>query len=137
MGRDTASVKFREPFPILYVADVERSARFYAEILGFEPTFQWRNDGCVEYAYLGLGATGIGLARRDASTGLNEMPAGQAAAPGCEICLLVDDVDAASDHLRDHGVQELMPARDMPWGERMAYFADPDGYLLHIRSRAE
>lgn len=27
---------------------------------------------------------------------------------------------------------ELAPPTDMPWGERVAYFADPDGTRIHI-----
>jgi catechol 2,3-dioxygenase-like lactoylglutathione lyase family enzyme len=32
---------FRDSFPILYVADVERSVRFYRDLLGFDVQFTW------------------------------------------------------------------------------------------------
>ena len=37
-------------FPILYVDDVERTARFYEETFGFERTYEWKEDGRVVYA---------------------------------------------------------------------------------------
>jgi catechol 2,3-dioxygenase-like lactoylglutathione lyase family enzyme len=53
---------FREPFPILHVQDPERSARFYCDNFGFEQTFRWPKEGPLEFAFLQLGETGIGVA---------------------------------------------------------------------------
>jgi lactoylglutathione lyase len=38
-----------------------------------------------------------------------------------------DGVDAAVADLRDRGYEVLLEPVDQPWGERMAYVADPDG----------
>jgi catechol 2,3-dioxygenase-like lactoylglutathione lyase family enzyme len=53
---------FREPFPILHVEDVARSVRCYRESFGFELDYRWPDEGPIEFAFLKLGETGIGIA---------------------------------------------------------------------------
>lgn len=122
---------FREPFPIIYVADVARSARFYTEHFGFEQTFDWTVDGRVAFVFLRLGATGIGLTARD------QIPWGQCGTaaergPTFEVCIYVDDVDLAAERLRAAGVRLLAPPETKPWGERLCFAEDPDGVPIHI-----
>ena len=52
--------------------------------------------------------------------------------PRFELCFEVEDTDAASAHLLALGVKQLQPPTDQPWGERNAYFEDPDGYPLEL-----
>ncbi len=44
-----------------------------------------------------------------------------------EMFVYVDDVDEAISSLRAQGMTILREAADMPWGERLAYVADPEG----------
>ena len=44
-----------------------------------------------------------------------------------ELCLHVDDVDAAVAALRAAGVPVLVEPADQPWGERMAYVRGSGG----------
>jgi lactoylglutathione lyase len=44
-----------------------------------------------------------------------------------EMFVYVDDVDAAVELMRDGGAKLLREPATMPWGERVAYVADPDG----------
>jgi lactoylglutathione lyase len=105
-------------FPIIYVADVHRSARFYEEAFGFERTFVWDEpDGVF-----------IALKRRGSDLGIGE---GEGRG-GFELCIYVDDTDETAARLRELGVRELSPPADMPWNERLAYFEDPDGHKLHV-----
>jgi lactoylglutathione lyase len=122
---------FREPFPIIYVADVTRASQCYVEHFGFEQTFDWTVDGKTEFAYLRLGATGIGLGAR---SGVPWQQGGTASERGqtFELCIYVDDVDRASERLLASGVRQLAPPATRPWGERLTYFADPDGNSIHI-----
>ena len=131
-------MEFREPFPIIFVADVERSLRFYRDNFGFAPAYRWPEEGALEFAYLTLGASGIGLASRDAATLLPGRSVSARDAPQAapfELCLYVDDADRASEHLLARGVRQLLPPTDQPWGERLAHFADPDGYAIHVTAR--
>jgi lactoylglutathione lyase len=116
----------REAFPILYVEDADRSARFYVDNFGFEIAFRWPPEGELGFAFLRLDPLGIGLSKRE---------------PGrvdqFELCLYCDDTDEAAERLRANGVRELQLPTDQPWGERLAYFEDPDGNRIHVTARIE
>jgi lactoylglutathione lyase len=123
-------VKAREPFPILYARDVEKSAGFYEAAFGFERTYQWPAEGPAGFVFLRLEPSGIGIGSAD-----GENVHGRPVAPGSgafELCLYVDDMDAACAKLRELGAEELRAPVDEPWGERRAYFADPDGNTIHL-----
>jgi lactoylglutathione lyase len=120
---------FREPFPIIYVGDVEDSVRFYERGFGFETVYRWPPEGRLAFAFLRLEPLGIGLAAR--SEGMRHGKPGR----DFELCLYTDDVDAAAERLRDLGATELRPPEDQPWGERLAYFEDPDGNPLHVTAK--
>jgi lactoylglutathione lyase len=55
-------------------------------------------------------------------------------APRFELWVYVDDVDATVERMRAADVPVLMDAEDMPWGERMAYVADPDSNPVALAS---
>jgi lactoylglutathione lyase len=120
-------------FPVVYVADAERSAAFY-EQLGFARHFQLPPEGEPGY---------IGLRRGDAelSVVLSSWPQEQlgvqiGGGPRFELYAYVDDVDASVAALRDAGVTVLREPEDMPWGERIGYLADPDGNPVALAAQA-
>ena len=49
------------------------------------------------------------------------------AGPRFEMYVYVDDLDALVTDLRNNGIPILADVADMPWGERVATIADPDG----------
>jgi lactoylglutathione lyase len=121
-------------FPVVYVADAERSAAFY-ERLGFVRHFQLPPDGEPGY---------IGLRRGEAelSVVLSSWPQQQlgvqigGGGPRFELFVYVDDVDASVAALRDAGVTVLLGPEDMPWGERVGCVADPDGNPVSLAAQA-
>lgn len=121
---------YRNAFPIIYASDLERAARFYRDALGFAETFRFPVDGDLGFVSLSLhGSGGIALAGPGASLhGLPITPG----ARGFELCVYTDDVDEAVADLRDRGYEVLLEPVDQPWGERMAYVADPDGNPVMI-----
>lgn len=110
-------------FPILYVSDVDRAARFYEDAFGFERTYEWKEDGRVVYAAHKRGDSRLAFGEGEGRGGF-------------ELCVYVDDVDRTAERLLELGARELKAAEDMPWGERMAYFDDLDGHRLHVTSPA-
>jgi uncharacterized glyoxalase superfamily protein PhnB len=120
--------RFRGSFPILDVADMLRSLRFYTELLGFRKTFSFDgDDGKPVFAALELedGTTlAIGGPKEAVETG------------SVAIWVYTDDVDAAVDDLRAAGVEVVAEPEDKPWGERVASVSDPDGYTVHIGAQA-
>lgn len=111
-------------FPVVYARDVERSARFY-ERLGFERHFQLPPEG--EPGYVGLSRGTFEVAVVSAEWPKDQLGVQPGTEPRFELFVYVDDVDAATDELRRAGAPVLREPADMPWGERLAYVADPDG----------
>jgi len=117
----------------LFVADVGRSADFYARVLGFE-----REHESEGYVAMRRGSARIGIgayADLPRDHYLRRAPEGAALGLGVEIVVEVDDIEAAFAVVRDAGQPLLSPLRDRPWGLRDFRLADPDGYYLRITSR--
>ena len=113
-------------FPIISTADVERSLRFYRDLLGGTVSFQYPGpDGAIAYAGVDLGSSQIGIGND---------PAAPAGGP-ISLWVYVDDCDGLVARLADAGVGILQAPRDEPWGERVARVADPDGIQVHVASR--
>ena len=117
------------------VADVERTVRFYRDVLGAEILYEeeWR-AGRLPIAMLQIGANRM-----------NVHPASAPAAPhatqptpgSVDLCLRWDGpIEDAAALLARHGVAVIegpvpRPAADGAWG-RSLYFRDPDGNLLEL-----
>ena len=111
-------------FPVVYARDVSRTAAFY-ETLGFERHFQLPAEGAPGYVGLRRASSELAVV---ASTWPGEQY-GAAVGDGVrfELFVYVEDVDELVERLRRAGVAVLREPADMPWGERVAAVADPDG----------
>ena len=132
-----ARTTFREAFPILYAEDVERSIRFYCDLLGFEVVYRWPAEGDVEFAFLRLDPLGIGIAAHSAPGELLGRSPVRGSPPRFELCIYADDVDRAASELSAGGARLLVPPADQPWGERLLYVEDPDGNPIQVTMRLE
>jgi lactoylglutathione lyase len=126
--------RFRSVFPILYVADLPAAVRFYGDLLGMTENFRFPDEGEPAFVALDLGdGSQLALtAVSEATETLHGRPLWPDGGQRFELCIYVDDVDAAVDELRAAGVPVLHEAVTQPWNERMAYVADPDGNPVHI-----
>jgi len=125
---------FRDAFPIIYVEDLAASLAFYRDLLGFSETYRFPPGEAAEFVALSLGES--------ASLALAAVTDGQVGAHGrtiqprvgrqFELCVYTDDVDRAVDRLRGRGATVLAEPADQPWGERIAYVADPGGHPIMI-----
>lgn len=104
---------------VVYVSDVDRSRRFYGQLLGLHEVYE--HAGRVGYQLDG----GVRLLLHPAED--VDLRHGRV-----EIYLLVSDVDGAVAELSSHGVQVQQPPSDEPWGERVAAILDPDGYPVFL-----
>ena len=112
---------------ILYVRDPERSAAFYAQVLGAAPRLQV--PGMTEFALGGgcvLGLMPVAGAERLLGAGV----VGTAREARAELYLHVDDVRAWYDRARRAGAREVSPPQPRDWGHEAAYVLDPDGHVL-------
>lgn len=127
------TVSARVEYVRLLVSDLQRSIRFYRDVLGLSLAF---DDGDNYAAFDVVPGFGLSLFTRDLMTAAigdpgQPPPRGDASVLVCA----VESVDAEVDRLRDLGVVVVAPPEDRPdWGIRTAHLRDPDGYLLEINS---
>jgi len=124
-------VSARPVLAVLAVEDVARSRAFYVA------AFDWavRVDVGVYVELEAPGGFHVGLYdRRGYAKNTGRLPVAvpaDAVAPG-ELYLRVDDVPAAAARLERAGGRVLSPAALRPWGDEVAYLADPDGHVLAL-----
>ena len=111
-------------FPVVFAHRPVATARFY-EQLGFARHFSLPSDA-EEPGYIGLRRGSVEVAVVDASWPTDQYGRSWASGVRFEMFVYVDDVDATIVLLRGLGTSVLREPADMPWGERVAYVADPD-----------
>lgn len=118
-------------FPVVYATNVERAAQFW-ELLGFRRHFQLPPEG--DPGYVGLhGDTAqaeIAVTSSDWATDRYGLSLGDG--PRFEMYLYVPDLDELVRQLARAGVPVMREPEDMPWGERIATVADPDGNPISL-----
>ncbi|MCA0145569.1 VOC family protein [Blastococcus sp. LR1] len=116
--------------PILVTPDLERLRAFYVGILDATEVRRYPDDGPVFF---------VGLRFGDGDElGLVADTAVEAGTPG-RVVLSIDvaDVDALLPRVEELGGRAPGPPNDMPWGQRVAHVADPDGNALNLTQQLE
>jgi lactoylglutathione lyase len=118
----------RLAYVIHYVEALERSVRFYRDVIGL--TVRIDGDGYVEFA---MDNIKFALLQRSALPALIGRAGGT---PPCgEIGFFTDDVDGEARRLTALGVEILSGPADRPWGERTLHIADPDGNIIEFAQK--
>jgi lactoylglutathione lyase len=121
---------------VLPVRDVEKSAAFYRDKLGF--TLMNIN---AENAFLRIGEKGAKGSIDLALLSMNkvaEQITPEQVRPAEEsihrtfFAVFLDNVDREYEELTKKGVHFVKPPTTQPWGQRIAYFEDPEGNLWEI-----
>ena len=107
------------------VRDHERSAKFYAEIIGLarlpRPAFNfpgaWFRLGKDQELHLIQGDPGSAGPKSGSRSN--------------HFAVMVDSIDAAAEHLRQHGVIFTGPKK-RPDGASQIFFDDPDGHTIEF-----
>ena len=117
---------------ILAVGDLDRASRFYRRAF---PEWQVSVEAPVYVEFTLPGGQRLGVYQREAfarNTGV--LP--QAPAPdgitGTEIYLHCQDLAEAVEGARAAGARLLSELAPRPWGDEVAYLADPDGNVLAL-----
>lgn len=100
------------------VSDVNRAKAFYTEKLGFNADHDHTVSDKIRFIQLTPPGSGCSIALGE---GLIDTVPGSLKG----LQLVVDDIEAAHNQLRDRGV-DVSDVQDFPWG-RFVFFSDPDG----------
>ena len=119
-----------DTFAIIHCRDLDRSLRFYRDEFGFVLKFRWPEEGPLEFAYLLRDGSGLGLGRPNGEA--YGLPVRTGLPATFVLCSYVEDLDGLYAKLLAEGVRGLAAPKDQPWGERIAYVQDPDGYPILV-----
>ncbi|MDH2900205.1 MAG: VOC family protein [archaeon] len=116
---------------VLSVRDWENCISFYRDKLGFK-----LQDKSEDFAYLVFGnGPGLGLLSVESAA---KMISQEHIRPKEDtihrdyFAVFVDDVDKEYEDLNAKGVHFLKTPTTHPWGQRIAYFEDPEGNVWEI-----
>jgi lactoylglutathione lyase len=123
------SLRLRTIEPSFTVSDLERSVRFYTDVLGFTSGEQFKNEaGDLQGVMLKAGACQIGLSQDDWAKGRDRQR-------GVAVriwCTTGQDVDKLAARAKERGATVTAEPTDEPWGGRSFSVDDPDGFHLTI-----
>lgn len=123
-------MKFR--YSILYVEDVKATLTFYKEAFAFEIGFLHEGG---DYGELITGDTKLAFSAKALMRELGKTPGDASTkAPVFELAFETADVDAAFARAISAGAKPVSDPVDQPWGQRISYVADPNGFLIEICS---
>ncbi|UCF95091.1 MAG: VOC family protein [Desulfobacterales bacterium] len=132
----------------ILVSDLERSVRFYRDILGFEVLEKVDLVAGEEVsAGVGLPNTQLRLVHLGAGEGRTRIellhyisPKSRPIPEGAQsndigvghAAFQVSDIDRYYEDLKGRGVRFISPVQESSTGEKFCYFYDPDGAILEI-----
>jgi predicted enzyme related to lactoylglutathione lyase len=110
--------------PVIMTGNLSRLLEFYAKLLDATEKFRVPDDGPAFYVGLRVGNSELGLvADADAAAG---------AAGRILLSIAVEDVDGLLDRVKALGGSVKGQPNNMPWGQRVAHIADPDGNTVNL-----
>ncbi|HEX5784687.1 MAG TPA: VOC family protein [Burkholderiaceae bacterium] len=117
-------------YTILYVPDVRASLRFYEQAFGLATKFLHEGG---DFGELDTGGTSLAFCSLNLLQQMGKTPGrADVARPVSEVALVTADVPAAFARAVAAGATPLQAPEDMPWGQTVAYVADPDGFWVEL-----
>lgn len=120
-------------FTILYVDNVPETIEFYENAFGFSRKFiSPEND----YAELITGETTIAFASTELGNsnfknGFEKISNSKKPF-GIELAFTSENIDADFQHALHSGAEEYEPIVEKPWGQKVGYLRDNNGFLIEI-----
>ena len=122
--------------PEIDVSNLERSLRFYVDLLGFEVSFARPEE---KFAYLLWCGAGFMIEEIGAGRSFHSAPLEKPYGRGVNFQIRVADVCALRGRLQSAGAEFILPLEERWYrqgtnerGNRQFVVADPDGYLLRF-----
>ena len=111
-------MKFDKAIPILYASDVSKSIAYFTEHLKFENKWEWDDP-----------PTFGGVYRDNVEIFFCKEDQGH---PSTWLALVVDDVDAYYESIKDGGAKILSKPDTKEWNMREMLVECPDGHIIRI-----
>ena len=119
-------------YAILYVDDVAATLAFYETAFGLRRRMLHESG---QYGELDTGATTLSFSARALMESLGKTPGRPVPTqPTFEIAFETDDVASGFARAVAAGAAAVMEPKDMPWGQKVAYVRDLNGFLVEICS---
>jgi catechol 2,3-dioxygenase-like lactoylglutathione lyase family enzyme len=127
------TLRLRSVSPIFTVTDLERSVRFYTDVLGFVVDEQYKgSDGALQGVMLKAGVSELGLSQDDWKKGRDR----QRGAAVRIWCTTAQEIDALAKRIKARGHALTQEPTAEPFGGRSLALDDPDGFHLSIHNPA-
>jgi uncharacterized glyoxalase superfamily protein PhnB len=124
--------------PYLTVSDARNSLDFYERAFGFgRGNILPGPEGDIMHAEMTWQGKCVVMFSPESAASAMPMktPAHSGVGPSLTFYVYCADVDALTDQARQAGATVLAEPEEMFWGDRMATFRDPDGYLWSFATR--
>lgn len=128
-------MKFNTLIPELAVTDLEKSLKFYVEILGFIVEYRREEN---RFALISLGGSQL-ILEEGAENPLDEEDMVHPFGRGITLSIEVGEAESILNLLRENSCEikgeveeRWYPFKEKVLGEKQFSVADPDGYLLRI-----
>lgn len=122
-------------YTILYVENVKETIKFYEKAFGFTPKFITPEN---DYGELISGETTIAFASYELgkSNFKKELiKANISSKPfGIEMVFVSENIEVDFKKAIDMGAIEFEPIKEKPWGQKVGYVRDINGFLIEICS---
>lgn len=120
-------------YTIIYVENVTETIEFYKKAFGFEQKFVTPEN---DYGELVSGETTIafaslGLGESNFKSGYRKIE--KTGKPfGVEMAFVTENIEADLKKAIEMGASEFEPLIEKPWGQKVAYVLDNNGFLIEI-----
>lgn len=117
-------------YTILYVPDVIKTIEFYEKAFGVERKFV---DKTGQYGELATGSTTLSFASHE----LGKKHGFNVSLPdkvNFEIAFITKNIEEDFKKATYAGAEEVSVPQEMPWGQKVGYVKDINGFLVEIAS---
>lgn len=132
------TMKFYKVTPNLIVADMEKSLKFYRDVLGFTVSRTVPDKAPFIFAWMKRGEADIFLNQHmPPQPGQPDLFAGRQIGGTLSMYIAVEGIDELLKTVEGQGVKIAVPLHKEFYGMKEFAVFDPDGYLIIFAERAE